>query len=68
MISISIHYLCPFIYVLQWLLWLKNPTAKTAMIYAKHTKKNPYMPFNTFYGFKPPKPLKNFNDLYVYEI
>jgi hypothetical protein len=26
------------------------------------------MPFNTFYGYKPPKPLKNFNDLYVYEI
>uniref|UniRef100_UPI002606F8C1 hypothetical protein n=1 Tax=Flavobacterium sp. TaxID=239 RepID=UPI002606F8C1 len=41
------------LYALQCLLWLKNPTAKTAKIYAKHTKKNPYIPFNAFFGYKP---------------
>jgi mRNA-degrading endonuclease RelE of RelBE toxin-antitoxin system len=41
------------LYSLQCLLWLKNLTAKYAKIYAKHAKKNPYMLFNAFFGYKP---------------
>ncbi|MCZ8227910.1 hypothetical protein [Flavobacterium sp.] len=41
------------LYALQCLLWFKNLTAKTAKIYAKHAKKNPYMLFNAFFGYKP---------------
>ncbi len=40
------------LYSLEYLLWLKNSTAKTAKIYAKNTKKNSYLPFNTLYGLK----------------
>jgi hypothetical protein len=40
------------LYALQCLLWLQT---------SKPLKRN----FNALYGFKPYKPLKNFNDLYV---